>query len=206
VAELEATAPAAGGLQAGDAGVPPGFQAGGAEEPLRLGGEVGVGCQPEQRLSALIEVGDHSVTVGDGDQLRRALDDGGQAAGLPLGLAQPRDVVGGDDDVAHVAVPAEHRRERPQRPALVTVSRIDARLVDDVLTGGNLERLRSSTKGQPHLRNLDRWRSLIDRSDVPGLHRVLTGLDRESIEMREVSPMGGLLSPEERSDVLRMTG
>lgn len=70
----------------------------------------------------------------------------------------------------------------------------------------NLERLRSSAKGQPHLRNLDRWQSLIDRSDVPGLHRVLTGLDRESIEMREVSPMGGLLSQEERSDVLRMTG
>jgi transcriptional regulator with XRE-family HTH domain len=70
----------------------------------------------------------------------------------------------------------------------------------------NLERLHRSVKGQPHLRNLARWQSLIDRSDVPGLHRVLTGLDRESIEMREVSPMGGLLSDEERSDVLRLTG
>jgi transcriptional regulator with XRE-family HTH domain len=70
----------------------------------------------------------------------------------------------------------------------------------------NLERLRNKVKGQPHLRNLDRWQSLIDHRDVPGLHRVLTGLDRESIEMREVSPMGGLLSNEERSDVLRMTG
>jgi transcriptional regulator with XRE-family HTH domain len=70
----------------------------------------------------------------------------------------------------------------------------------------NLERLRDSVKGQPHLRNLDRWQSLIDRRDVPGLHRVLTGLDRESIEMREVSPMGGLLSPDERSDALRKTG
>ena len=70
----------------------------------------------------------------------------------------------------------------------------------------NLERARSSVKGQPHLRNLDRWQSLIDRRDVPGLHRILTGLDRESIEMREVSPMGGLLSNEERSDVLRITG
>lgn len=70
----------------------------------------------------------------------------------------------------------------------------------------NLERLRSSARGQPHLRNLDRWKSLVDRRDVLGLHRVLTGLDRESIEMREVSPMGGLLSDEERSDVLRRTG
>lgn len=69
----------------------------------------------------------------------------------------------------------------------------------------NLDRLRSSAN-QPHLRNLDRWQALVDRRDVLGLHRVLTGLDRESIEMREVSPMGGLLPDEERSDVLRRTG
>ena len=47
--------------------------------------------------------------------------------------------------------------------------------------------------GQPHSRNLDLWESLVRRDDVLGLHRVLTGLDRDSIEMREVSPMGGLL-------------
>ena len=68
----------------------------------------------------------------------------------------------------------------------------------------NLERLRSGVSGEPHGRNLDRWRSLIDRGDVPGLRRVLTGLDRDSIEMREVSPMGGLLSQDERMDVLQM--
>lgn len=38
--------------------------------------------------------------------------------------------------------------------------------------------------------------------DVIGLHRVMTGLDRDSIEMREVSPMGGLLAPDERLEVL----
>lgn len=70
----------------------------------------------------------------------------------------------------------------------------------------NLVRLRDNVSGQPHLRNLNRWDSLIDSSDVPGLHRVLTGLDRNSIEMREVSPMGGLLSQDERSEVLRKAG
>lgn len=69
----------------------------------------------------------------------------------------------------------------------------------------NLERLRNGVSGEPHGRNLDRWMSLIDRGDVQGLHRVLTGLDRDSIEMREVSPMGGLLSQDERMDVLQMT-
>lgn len=67
----------------------------------------------------------------------------------------------------------------------------------------NLKRLTEQVTGQPHERNLDRWRELIDRGDLPRLHRVLTGLDRDSIEMREVSPMSGLLSQQERTEVLQ---
>ncbi len=66
----------------------------------------------------------------------------------------------------------------------------------------NVERLSGQVTGQPHERNLQRWRDLIDRGDLPGLHRVLTGLDRDSIEMREVSPMGGLLTQEQRSQAM----
>ncbi len=68
---------------------------------------------------------------------------------------------------------------------------------------GNLRRLNAGVAGQPHLRNLERWQSQIERRDLPGLHRVLTGLDRDSIEMREVSPMGGLLPQDERAEALR---
>ena len=67
----------------------------------------------------------------------------------------------------------------------------------------NLNRLTEQVTGQPHERNLDRWRELIERGDLPRLHRVLTGLDRDSIEMREVSPMSGLLSQQERTEVLQ---
>lgn len=70
----------------------------------------------------------------------------------------------------------------------------------------NLKRLREGVTGQPHLRNVDRWRSLVDLGDVLEIKRVLTGLDRDSIEMREVSPMGGLLSQRERSDALAKVG
>jgi transcriptional regulator with XRE-family HTH domain len=66
----------------------------------------------------------------------------------------------------------------------------------------NLERLGDRVTGQPHLRNLEHWTALVEREDVLGLHRVLTGLDRDSIEMREVSPMSGLLSQDERARVL----
>ena len=66
----------------------------------------------------------------------------------------------------------------------------------------NLARLRGRVTGQPHRRHLDRWTRLVETGDVLGLHRVLTGLDRDAIEMREVSPMGGLLPQDERTEVL----
>jgi len=66
----------------------------------------------------------------------------------------------------------------------------------------NVDRLSGQVTGQPHERNLERWRDLLDKGDLPGLHRVLTGLDRDSIEMREVSPMGGLLTQEQRSQAM----
>jgi len=70
----------------------------------------------------------------------------------------------------------------------------------------HLGRLRGRVTGQPHQRNLERWTALVDSGDVLGLRRVLTGLDRDSIEMREVSPMGGLLPPDERARALTDAG
>jgi len=66
----------------------------------------------------------------------------------------------------------------------------------------NLTHLREVSRGQPHMRNLERWEHLIEDGDVAGLHRIMTGLDVDSVEMREVSPMRGLLSQAERSEVL----
>jgi len=66
----------------------------------------------------------------------------------------------------------------------------------------NLQRLHESTRGQPHLRNLDRWQLVIQDGELTSLRRVMTGLDTDSVQMREVSPMGGLLPQEERSDVM----
>jgi hypothetical protein len=70
----------------------------------------------------------------------------------------------------------------------------------------SLKRLRRGTTGQPHLRNLDRWQHLVEQENLSGVRRVLTGLDRDSIEMREVSPMSGLPSQEERSRILGLVG
>ena len=66
----------------------------------------------------------------------------------------------------------------------------------------NLDRLRLTTQGEPHVSNLTRWELLVDLRDVAGLRSVMTGVDPHSVEMREVSPLGGLLPQDERSRVL----
>lgn len=67
----------------------------------------------------------------------------------------------------------------------------------------NVKRQRDGVQGELHLRNVERWDSLIRTGDVLGMHRAMTGLDRDSIEMREVSPFSGLLPNEVRLEILR---
>lgn len=67
----------------------------------------------------------------------------------------------------------------------------------------NIERLEAGVKGQPHLANLDRWKRIVETNDMPALRRALTGRRREDIEMREVTPMSGLLPDEERRRALQ---
>ncbi len=66
----------------------------------------------------------------------------------------------------------------------------------------NLVRVRANTQGEPHESNIDRWQQIIDARDVRTLRRVLIDTSTQGIEMREVSPMTGFLTEEERLDVL----
>lgn len=66
----------------------------------------------------------------------------------------------------------------------------------------NLSAIRSRFRGEPHLRNITRWEQLVTSNDLAAIRRVANGLDADSIAMREVSPLGGLLSQTERRDVL----
>ena len=128
-----------------------------------------------------------------------------------------------DDQLDRLLSCMGYRLEVTRRPVLPDLTRserrswrlhcrLSVRLTPDSLQDWrpvierNLQRLRDGVTGQPHIRNLDRWDSLVGSSDVLGLHRVLTGLDRDSIEMREVSPLGGLLPQDERQAVLREAG
>ncbi|MFT3971103.1 MAG: helix-turn-helix transcriptional regulator [Micropruina sp.] len=66
----------------------------------------------------------------------------------------------------------------------------------------NLDRVRSNTQGSVHERNLDRWQRIIDSRDLRDLQRMLVDTSDEGIEMREVSPMAGFLTEDERLGVL----
>jgi len=80
--------------------------------------------------------------------------------------------------------------------------------------------LRTGVHGQPHIANLDcRQRivesndladcvamqanqRIVESNDLAALRLALIGLHRHAIEMREASPMGGLLPDEERREAL----
>jgi hypothetical protein len=95
---------------------------------------------------------------------------------------------------------SSERRWRMHRPLVSQLSPGSLRQWRPVIRR-NLERLRQSTRGEPHMRNLDRWSELVSSGDIRGIRRVMTGLDTDSIQMREVSPFGGLLSEDQRQGV-----
>ena len=66
----------------------------------------------------------------------------------------------------------------------------------------NLDRVRSNTQGAVHERNLDHWQRIIDNRSLRDLHRVLIDTSPDGIGMREVSPMSGFLTEDERLGVL----
>ena len=66
----------------------------------------------------------------------------------------------------------------------------------------NLDRVRSNTQGPSHERNLDRWQRIIDNKNLRDLQRALVDTSSDGIAMREVSPMAGFLSEDERLGVL----
>jgi transcriptional regulator with XRE-family HTH domain len=66
----------------------------------------------------------------------------------------------------------------------------------------NIDRLRETVHGEPHIGSLSRWQHIAESRDLAALRRMLIGIDSHAIEMRDVSPMSGLLSDDERQQAL----
>ena len=107
-----------------------------------------------------------------------------------------------------VRVELDRSHQRSWRLHRQLATHLDGDMLDDWVPTimRNLLRLRHTVQGEPHLSNLDRWEVLVKQRDVPGMRRVMTGLDTGSVQMREVSPLGGLLPQAERVRVLAVAG
>lgn len=98
---------------------------------------------------------------------------------------------------------------RAERRSWLLHKRLSAALNEETLTqwtaqiSHNLNCLRTQIQGQPHERHLHAWEQLIAQRNLAALRRALTGLNRTAIEMREVSPMAGLLPEQDRLAVLQ---
>lgn len=66
----------------------------------------------------------------------------------------------------------------------------------------NLDRVSQNSQGEVHERNLDRWQRIIDGRSLRELQRALVDTSDVGIGMREVSPMTGFLTEDERLVVL----
>ena len=96
----------------------------------------------------------------------------------------------------------KERSWRLHRQISLNLGRLGVTEDDWSRMGLNLDRVRGGTRGQPHERNLDRWRRIIDEQDLQALHQVLTDKSSDGVEMREVSPMAGFLSEDERRSLV----
>lgn len=67
----------------------------------------------------------------------------------------------------------------------------------------HIERLRTGVRGQPQIANLDHRQRIVETADVSALRRALTSVNRQEVEMREVTPVGSLLPDDERRRALR---
>lgn len=65
----------------------------------------------------------------------------------------------------------------------------------------NIGLLRDTVHGEPDMGRLNRWQHFVESGDLNALRRALIGVDRAAVDMREVSPMSGILAEDERHQV-----
>lgn len=67
----------------------------------------------------------------------------------------------------------------------------------------SLTQVEQRTQGPTHERNLRRWQEILERRDERELRRVLVDLTDDGVGMREVSPVTGFLTEEERLNTIK---
>ncbi|WP_417218078.1 hypothetical protein [Arthrobacter sp.] len=69
----------------------------------------------------------------------------------------------------------------------------------------NIDRMTKTVSGRTHHNSLKRWRELVETGDIDGMKRIMTGLDPLGVQMREMGPFLGLVTPSERQLAINTT-
>lgn len=95
-----------------------------------------------------------------------------------------------------------YQRQMQMQQVAVGVLRRDPSLLSDTRLLGRLGTIAGQTFGQPYGRCIDQWKTLLRNGDVDELSRVVLQDTEFGGYMRTVSPLGVLITPEQRRAIV----
>lgn len=105
------------------------------------------------------------------------------------------------------ATPQHRPARREERVALELHKKVAEHLLrdtDSTLANVNRFAIDARRRVDPYTAALlDEWMRLAEARDLPGLLHAMTATDQHSIDMRQVGPLNGVLSDDERLDAIR---
>lgn len=96
------------------------------------------------------------------------------------------------------------RQMRMQQTAVGALRR-DPSLISDTRIRDRLDTIAGQTFGQPYSRCIDLWKTLLRNGDVDEVSRVVLQDSEFGGYLRTVSPLGVLITPEQRRAVAQTT-
>lgn len=98
---------------------------------------------------------------------------------------------------------SKYQRQMRMQQTVVGVLRRDPSLLSDTRLLERLDTIADQTFGQPYGRCINQWKTLLRNGDVDEVSRVVLQDTEFGGYMRTVSPLGVLLTPEQRRAAVR---
>lgn len=103
--------------------------------------------------------------------------------------------------------PTSRRQTREERVSLELHRAVVGKLMVDPdavldLVPANVEKMRPHVRGDEPAQWLDRWKTLAERRDIPGLVHVMLDPTQDGVDMRQCTPFAGALTQQERLEAI----
>ncbi|MCB0928015.1 MAG: hypothetical protein KDB70_08875 [Mycobacterium sp.] len=97
----------------------------------------------------------------------------------------------------------KYDRQRRKQQAAVSVLCRDPSLLGDGRLRGRLQVIAGQVAGQAYRDSISRWSELLSSGDVGAVSRAVLDDTATGAYLRNTSPLGVLLTPQEREDAIR---